>query len=240
MAQQLYTIPINEAFDEYDGCPLCRLRAKLENQSLSYIMGAAMMEPDIRIVTNRTGFCRTHFHRMLTMGNRLSLALMLESHLDSVAALVPEPESKKPGKLGKIKKYDGETPAEALMAQTKSCFVCQRAADFEKKYVSNVIYIFKKEQEFREKLKKQPYFCMEHTAMLLDCGKKELSEALYLELSEALLELYRTYVARLRKNVTGFCRSFDHENAGKPLTTETRYAVEDTIAFLSGDFERKS
>lgn len=30
MAEQLYTIPINEAFEEYDGCPMCRLRRKLE------------------------------------------------------------------------------------------------------------------------------------------------------------------------------------------------------------------
>lgn len=32
MAEQLYTIPINEAFEQYDGCPLCRLRVKLERQ----------------------------------------------------------------------------------------------------------------------------------------------------------------------------------------------------------------
>ena len=75
----------HEAFDEKQGCPLCRLRQKLENQSLSYIMGAAMMEPDIRIVTNQLGFCREHFHKMLGMGNRLSLALMLDSHLQYAA-----------------------------------------------------------------------------------------------------------------------------------------------------------
>ena len=103
MAEQLYTIPINEAFEEYDGCPMCRLRHKLEAQSLQYIMGAAMMEPDIRIVTNRLGFCRTHFHRMLGMGNRLSLALMLESHLQEVQNALPQPQEKKPGKLGRIK-----------------------------------------------------------------------------------------------------------------------------------------
>ena len=111
MAEQLYTIPINEAFDQYDGCPLCRLRAKLEQQSLTYIMGAAMMEPDIRIVTNKLGFCRDHFHKMLGMGNRLSLALMLESHLQYVAEQIPEPDGKKPGRLGKLKKYDGASPA---------------------------------------------------------------------------------------------------------------------------------
>lgn len=238
MAEQLYTIPINEAFDVKEGCPLCRLRQKLEDQSLNYIMGAAMMEPDIRIVTNRTGFCRTHFHRMLGMGNRLSLALMLESHLNSVAALVPEPSNQKAGRLGKLKKYDGESGAPALAAQVKSCYVCQRAADFEKKYVSNVIYIWKKDDSFREKLRQQPYFCLEHTAALLDAGQKELSEANYLSFSRDLLELARKELQELRAHVTEFCRSFDHENAGKPLSAEAKNAVEDTVAFLSGDYKR--
>lgn len=239
MAEQLYTIPINEAFDQFEGCPLCRLRSKLETQSLNYIMGAAMMEPDIRIVTNKKGFCRTHFHKMLSMGNRLSLALMLESHLASVSNLIPEASDKKPGKLGKLKKYDGETPAEPLMEQVKSCYVCERAAEFEQKYVSNVVYIWKKDPAFREKLKKQPYFCMEHAAALLSTGKNDMSEANYLTFSQDILTLLRDHLSTLRKDVTTFCRSFDHENAGKPLSQEARFSVENSIAFLSGDFERK-
>ncbi len=44
-----------------------------------------MMEPDIRMETNREGFCFSHFQRMLKAKNRLSLALMLESRLAYVA-----------------------------------------------------------------------------------------------------------------------------------------------------------
>ena len=238
MAEQLYTIPINDAFDRFEGCPLCFLREKLENQSLSYIMGAAMMEPDIRIVTNQMGFCRTHFHRMLGMGNRLSLALMLESHLQYLIENTPEPDGKKPGRLGKLKKYEGENPGGPLGEMAKRCYVCARAADFEKKYVSNVTYIYKKDPEFREKLRKQPYFCLEHTADLLEAGQKELPEEKYLELQRDLLTKAREHLAALRQNTTAFCRSFDHENAGKPLTPEARSAVEDSIAFLSGDFTK--
>lgn len=238
MAEQLYTIPINEAFDEKEGCPLCRLRQKLEDQSLKYIMGAAMMEPDVRIVTNKLGFCRSHFHKMLGMGNRLSLALMLESHLDSVVALLPEDQAQKPGRLGKLKKYDGDSPAPALAAQAESCYVCRRAADFEKKYVSNIIYIWKKDESFREKLRAQPYFCLEHTAALLQQGQKELSETNYLAFSQDLYNLARKELADLRKHVTEFCRSFDHENAGKPLSPQAKNSVEDAVAFLSGDFPR--
>ena len=61
-----FTIPVNEAFeasaaDHSCGCPLCALYRKLEEDELELILGASMMEPDIRIKTNEKGFCRTHY-----------------------------------------------------------------------------------------------------------------------------------------------------------------------------------
>ena len=87
MKEAIYTIPISEVFEPKDGCPLCRLRDILEQRCLEYIMGAAMMEPDIRVETNRLGFCKDHYFMMLKRKNRLSIALMLQSHLDGFSKM---------------------------------------------------------------------------------------------------------------------------------------------------------
>ena len=84
--EQIYTIPVNEAFeasaaDASCGCPLCTLYRKLEENELELILGASMMEPDVRIQTNREGFCRLHYDMMFVRKNRLGMALTLESHL---------------------------------------------------------------------------------------------------------------------------------------------------------------
>ena len=84
MQDSIYTIPISEVFEPKDGCPICRMRDMLETRGIDYIMGAAMMEPDVRIETNRLGFCKLHYDKMLQQKNRLSLALMLESHLKEI------------------------------------------------------------------------------------------------------------------------------------------------------------
>ena len=52
--EQIYTIPVNEAFDAVSekpelGCPFCMLYRKLQDDELDIILGASMMEPDIRI-----------------------------------------------------------------------------------------------------------------------------------------------------------------------------------------------
>lgn len=85
MKEQIYTIPVSEAFEARSGkCPLCLLREKWEQNELDLILGASMMEPDIRIQTNEKGFCNDHLHKMYARGNRLPLALTLESHLAEV------------------------------------------------------------------------------------------------------------------------------------------------------------
>ena len=67
MQEKIYTIPVTEAFSKKSGCPFCALKNKLEDDERELIMGASMMEPDIRIKTNALGFCKRHFDKMLTM-----------------------------------------------------------------------------------------------------------------------------------------------------------------------------
>ncbi len=63
--ETIYTIPVNEAFeasaaDKSCGCPICALYNKLEEDELDLILGASMMEPDVRVKTNEQGFCEKH------------------------------------------------------------------------------------------------------------------------------------------------------------------------------------
>ena len=84
MRQDICTIPVSEIFEVNDGCPICRMRETVEKRIVDYIMGAAMMEPDVRIETNKLGFCERHFDMMLNTRGRLQLALILESHIDEI------------------------------------------------------------------------------------------------------------------------------------------------------------
>ncbi len=260
MAEQIYTIPINEAFEERGGCPLCRMRQKLERESLEYVMGAAMMDPDVRVRTNRLGFCRKHFDDMLSMKNRLSLALMLESHLDEIANFFPEDLSNLPDvpppppgqppeelppparmapldpppRMARMRHYHGPNPAMAVLEQHRSCYVCRRAAEFERNVLSNVAHMWKRDESFREKLRGQEYFCLDHYGRLLHFARHELNDPSFRELHRTLTEINGRYIRQLRQDVTGFCRSFDHQNAGKPLTDGQRTSVDRAVDMLAG------
>ena len=49
MRESILTIPVSEIFEPKCGCPICTMRDMLEQRTVDYIMGAAMMEPAVRI-----------------------------------------------------------------------------------------------------------------------------------------------------------------------------------------------
>ncbi len=225
MSEKIFTIPINEAFDEKDGCPLCRMRDKLEEQTLEAALGGAMMEPAIRIEMNREGFCHDHLRALYKRKNKLALGLILESRLEELISLLETPSGK--GSRGLFGKKDGaEDAAEALTAQAKSCYACKRIKSTELRYCSNTAWLWESEPGFRDKLRAQPYFCLTHGAMLLRIGKEELKGKDYSALYAALTDLMKKAFSGLREDISGFNVSFDHRNAGKPLTEGERSSLE--------------
>jgi hypothetical protein len=121
--EQIYTIPVNEAFeasaaDASCGCAICALYKKLEENELDLILGASMMEPDIRILTNREGFCRGHYDKMFVRKNRLGMALTMESHLDELRGEISD------GLIG----AKGARAKKRLGELDGTCYVCSRIA----------------------------------------------------------------------------------------------------------------
>ncbi|MBR5615717.1 MAG: hypothetical protein IKW66_02745, partial [Clostridia bacterium] len=172
--EQIYTIPVNEAFeasrdDASCGCPMCALYNKLENDELELILGASMMEPDIRIKTNESGFCRTHYDMMLSRQNRLGMALTLESHLADLRKDITETP------LPLIQPR-GEKPAKRISALESSCYICRRIEYNYARMVETVVLLWDTDEDFPAKLKAQPYFCLPHYRMLLEKAAARLSK----------------------------------------------------------------
>ena len=73
MKEQLYTIPLMDAFREKDECPFCFIHRSLEQHAIDFTLGsgASYMEDDIRFQTDKAGFCKDHYQKMFLYGNRL-------------------------------------------------------------------------------------------------------------------------------------------------------------------------
>ena len=217
--ESIYTIPINEIFEEPHSCPICHMRNVLEERCIDFIMGAAMMEPDIRMETNEKGFCKTHFDQMLKKKNRLSLALMLQSRIKEVKKRVYDNSSK-----------DAFKKSDEIMSD---CYVCSRVNDAMDKMIDNCIVMFSKDREFRELFKKSEGLCIEHYSLLLKKAKAKLSKRDYADFFEASKELSYKAIETLEKDVDHFCSMFDYRNSGEDADWgNSRDSIERAIKFF--------
>ena len=222
MKESIYSIPISEVFEPKCGCPLCSLYQALEERWVEYITGAAMMEPDIRVETNRHGFCSRHFDMMLAQRNRLSVALILQTRLDWINQSLNE----EPKPAGLFKKED---PAR------DSCFVCQKIENEFTRIGSNLVSIWSKETDFRQLYSQQEFLCYPHGKMLLDAGRNSLKRDKLAEFSAATSALIRKQLTPLKADIDSFCNLFDYRNAGGPQPpASVATAIERAIAFLTG------
>ncbi len=229
MDEKIYTIPVNEAFDEKCGCPFCNLKRKLEDTERELIMGASMMEPDIRIRTNKLGFCKKHFGKMFQMNNRLSLALMLESHLDEVKG---KTVIWKNSLLGK----DNTKKASENMEEIKnSCYICEKTSEKFEKMMLCAIILWQNGNEFKEKMSAQPYFCLEHASLFLEYGRIKLDKKSFAAFAEQLSSIQTSYIESLKDDVSWFCKKFDYRYDNEPWGN-SKDSVERAIKFLQGDY----
>ena len=231
--EQIYTIPVSEAFeksaaDKSCGCTFCTLYNKLECDELDLILGASMMEPDVRIKTNEKGFCRTHYDMMFVRKNRLGMALTLESHLDDLTRELKD---------GGLSGGSGKKPISRIEALESSCYVCERISFNFGHMVETAVLLWQGDDVFPEKLRAQPYFCLPHYKMMLKyagqrLGKKQLKE--FVGDCEAI---QNKYIEELKGDVSWFCKKFDYRYDSEPWYI-SKDAVERSIMFLRSDIHK--
>lgn len=225
MREDITSIPISEVFEPRDGCPICRMRNRLEERVVEYITGAAMMEPDVRIETNKLGFCFTHYQQMLKKRNRLSVALMLESHLDEmekqIFAGLPL--------LGKSADKQGKDAGRAA----GSCFVCRQVDWAMERMVASVCRLWEQERDFRKLFEEQPCLCLPHFSQLT-AASASMNKKYAPDFNKAAAVLCRNYLTELRGDVSHFCKMFDYRNNGEDADWgNSKDSIERAVWFLT-------
>jgi hypothetical protein len=228
--EQIYTIPVNEAFDLVSekpecGCPFCVLFKKLQNDEIDIILGASMMEPDIRIKTNKAGFCLDHYSIMLKRKRMLGMGLMLESHLAEVKKLIDSPGifgDRAQRSLAGLSELEGD------------CYVCGRINHNLSMMVATAVYLFETDYPFRDKLKKAPYFCLPHYRMLLQQAKGKLPKRIFPEFYDTVRGIEMKYIEELSGDVSWFCKKFDYRYDEEPWYN-SKDSVPRAVKFLSSD-----
>ena len=223
MRDSILTIPISEILEPREGCPICRMRDMLEQRTVEYIMGAAMMEPDVRIETNRAGFCHTHFQQMMKQKNRLSLALMLQTHLEEVDRQL----------FSRKKLFEPKNARKAKLSQiNESCFVCEKV-DWGMERLMRTFFEMSSHSDIKQLLSKQEYICLPHFDLLQSLAPAYLQKYELDSFNKLISSLTENYIAVLYKDVSQYCSMYDYRNTGKDADWgNSRDSIERAVKFL--------
>ncbi len=225
MRDDICTIPVSEIFEVKDGCPICRMHHTVEERIIDYIMGDAMMEPDVRIETNRTGFCEAHYDKMTAHKGRLQLALMLQTHIAEINKNV-------------FSKGLFNTPAkkgEKAKTVTETCFICDKTEYGISRMIDTIYRCYENERDFRELFNSQPAFCLPHYERLVNGCDKRKMHSYYGDFLKNITRITSDYSKTVYENLSDYCKIYDYRSAGAENSSkEVLESVERTIAFLTG------
>ncbi len=224
MRDDICTIPVSEIFEESDGCPICRMKHTVEERLITYILGDAMMEPDVRIETNRLGFCDEHYRQMLSHRGRLQLALMLETHIKEISTEIFEK-----------KLFNGDSKkASSAKKVIDSCFICEKVNWGMERMIETVYRCYEKEADFRKLFDAQPQFCLHHFEQLARGADKKKMPRYHGEFKDNLTRITADYVKSLGEDLTKYCSMYDYRSGGKGDWGNSADSVERAVSYLTG------
>ncbi len=236
MKEKLFTIPVNDAVNANDECPICNAEQSLENDAIEYAIGpgASYMESDIREMTDKAGFCRRHFNMMYKYGNSLGNALILTSHVHKVSEdIKKEMKNYRGAKGGLFSKGGTSNVEEYINSLTGKCFVCDYYRDTYKRYIATFFHLYENDTEFREKIKNGKGFCLPHMGELLHEAPGYLKGKLLDDFTADLFEIQGRNLDRIEEDISWFVEKFKYENQDKDWK-ESKDAIPRTIQKLTG------
>lgn len=220
MKEQLYTIPLNDAVNAHDECPFCFIERNIEQDMLDFVLGSgsSYMEADIRDMTDKAGFCRPHFQKMFDYGNTLGNAWILKTHyMRMIGEMKKEFASFKPGKVSLKNKLtktaSGDNSVSMWVRQKEaSCYICNHYKDTYERYMDTFFYLYKNDEQFRQKVLSSKGFCLPHFGDVCDAADLKLADKDKEAFYSSMFELMEQNMERLSEDVAWLVEKFDYRN----------------------------
>lgn len=242
MKYHIETISVWEAYEADCECPLCAIKAKMDQSYIESYLGDAAMLPEIRVEVNKKGFCGEHLLGMYNQRARLPLALQLHTYLktknEKDAKLLRSYSilTANSGKFFKpsIKKDAVKQLLDKLEHDERSCIICEHIANNMLRYIDTIFHLYKTDSKFKKLFKEGKGYCMPHFRQLLERSSSNLSKKDQTDFIPDLIRIQLENQKRLEDEIEWFTKKFDYQHKDKPWGN-SRDAVPRVINKLKGD-----
>ena len=247
MKEQLYTIPLMDAFRAEDECPFCYIERNVEQNALDFVLGpqASYMQDHVRAETDKMGFCREHYQKMFAYGETLANALILDTRLQALIAEMKKEmkhySSEKIGVIDKLRKSEesaknSNNVSRWIHEKEESCYICNHIKRNYERYIATFFYLYKKgDSEFINLVKKGKGLCLHHLADILDAASLHLSEKEQRNLRDILFPQTIENFERVLEEIDWLEKKFDYRYKNDDWKN-SRDAVQRAMQKITGGY----
>ena len=160
---------------------------------------------------------------MMKQKNRLSLALMLQTHLEEVDRQL----------FSRKKLFEPKNARKAKLSQiNESCFVCEKV-DWGMERLMRTFFEMSSHSDIKQLLSEQEYICLPHFDLLQSLAPAYLQKYELDSFNKLISSLTENYIAVLYKDVSQYCSMYDYRNTGKDADWgNSRDSIERAVKFL--------
>jgi hypothetical protein len=192
------------------------------------------MEPNVRVQTNRQGFCPTHSRQLYEGEGKLGLSLVVHTRLQH---LLPEIGSTLDAVVraseGRNVKDRVAAAAAPLSGLHDSCFICGLVRADSERYILTILYLWSKDPGFPPVFRASKGFCIPHFLTVLDRASKSMRADRFRRWLAEAIPLMKESLEGLEKELRAFSQL--HQAGNVSLGTEVeRSALGRTLQKLSG------
>jgi hypothetical protein len=225
---------VHDAYARGGECPLCDLEEAAESTYLRSFQHSRVMEPNVRVLTNRTGFCPAHCRKLYDGENKLGLSLVVHTHLQQVTQRIGAAlDALAKAADGRRLREQLAQAAAPVAALRDSCFICDLlAADIER-YAFTVLYLWARDPGFPAVTRASRGFCVPHFLVMLDQAAKSMRADRTRKWLAETIPLMKGSLERLDGELLAFTQLHQAGNTS-PGTDAERTALARTLQKLAG------
>jgi len=257
----MLTVEVDEAVEKDTECALCWMHEKSEIRYLETFFSECVMDSWYRSkVIHSRGFCRYHFHRLLSFalrdcsGGKFGLALVLENLVEARSGDMERSHtyiSDLPRTKAKdVMRFLVDGISQAKRKRLDECFrrirsliggrerlcpACESLKNLDEIHVDTLARMLVAHASFQETFENSKGLCLFHLLELMEALRLRY-ESEFPSLSKTLLELELKNFDRIRSELKEFIRKQDYRFHNEPWKSE-KDVVERAVPKLIGTYQ---
>ncbi len=226
---------VHDAYREGGECPLCLLAEWAEETYLRSFQHSRIMEPNVRVKTNDSGFCPLHYRALYQRENKLGLGLMVHTHLQTAlpfirSAMETMRAAAASGRKGVGRLDDAASSMESLHDR---CFICDLLSTDLDRYAFTIMYLWRRDEEFLGTFRSSRGFCLSHFLAMLAKGRQMLRADRLERWLQDCIPLMTASLEALERDLLAFTQL--HHDANRSMgSDDERTALSRALQKLAG------